>query len=463
MPKRRREEGRQKKAAKGSSKQTTAKRVVTVEESDDEAASSGANEPNSEAATTDNDAWLNRCELARYQHIKRLRGLLRKHCYAAGLAKVPLLTFERWLARAQLSQPARQPGADHLLPSAGWADSGLVHDLTRAGCPKPAAVEAAAALIAASGAAATAVAALGCGGSDGAEPATVHCCRRREAMHYSLGVGGKPFFKLNHAHHRKLERLWRTHTGDLDPPGTGHSRRRFDAAVWRLLARYDAIGGAGFQSAVGQHGFDVLAAELEVGWECFASPLNCRFDRYCSAFPDTDRAFGAAGSFLRYEPAEGNFEANPPFVPELMMEMTSHIERLLARAQAAGGALSFVVLVPKWTAVQAWVALSQSRWCRKSVTIGAEAHGFYDGAQHASTAEYRPSSFDSSVFFLQTEAGQAAWPATVELVTAFKTAMAKAVPAEGGGQTIQQWEQKIKPLSSGGGKAMTLSHPHMST
>ena len=49
--------------------------------------------------------------------------------------------------------------------------------------------------------------------------------------------------------------------------------------VYRLLVRYDAIGGAGFQAAVGQDGFDVLAARLGVGAECFASPLNCRFDR----------------------------------------------------------------------------------------------------------------------------------------------------------------------------------------
>ena len=35
-------------------------------------------------------------------------------------------------------------------------------------------------------------------------------------MHYSLVRGAKPFFKLTHAHHRKLMRLWRR-TRQLPP------------------------------------------------------------------------------------------------------------------------------------------------------------------------------------------------------------------------------------------------------
>ena len=33
-----------------------------------------------------------------------------------------------------------------------------------------------------------------------------------------------------------------------------------------------------------------------VTFECFASPLNCYFRQYCSAFPDTDGYFGSRGS-----------------------------------------------------------------------------------------------------------------------------------------------------------------------
>ena len=38
--------------------------------------------------------------------------------------------------------------------------------------------------------------------------------------------------------------------------------------------------------------FDVLLRRFGVQMECFASPFNCRYGRYCSAFADTDMPFG---------------------------------------------------------------------------------------------------------------------------------------------------------------------------
>ena len=55
-----------------------------------------------------------------------------------------------------------------------------------------------------------------------------------------------------------------------------------------------------------------------VNMECFASPLNSRYARFCSAFPDTDAAFGSRGSFFHFRPTHGSFQANPPFVPEVI-------------------------------------------------------------------------------------------------------------------------------------------------
>ena len=40
----------------------------------------------------------------------------------------------------------------------------------------------------------------------------------------------------------------------------------------------------------------VLRERLGVGFECFASPLNCHLPRFCSAFPDVDAPFGSAGA-----------------------------------------------------------------------------------------------------------------------------------------------------------------------
>jgi hypothetical protein len=112
----------------------------------------------------------------------------------------------------------------------------------------------------------------------------------------------------------------------------------------------------------------VLKAHFGVRFECFASPLNCTFGHFCSAFPDTDRHFGSYGSFFHFRyrpevacqwcvithsplslsclspvslcrPSSGSFEANPPFITEVMAAMVLHLANAL-------GPLSFVVIVP---------------------------------------------------------------------------------------------------------------------
>lgn len=61
--------------------------------------------------------------------------------------------------------------------------------------------------------------------------------------------------------------------------------------------------------------------------ECFASPMNCFMkENYYSAFNDTDKYFGSNGSFFDNSIKEGSFEANPPFIPELMVGMVDHME-----------------------------------------------------------------------------------------------------------------------------------------
>ena len=70
-----------------------------------------------------------------------------------------------------------------------------------------------------------------------------------------------------------------------------------------------------------------------------------RYPRYCSAFEDIDQYFGSIGSFFDFHPTSGCYEANPPFVPYLMMRMALHMEELLKNAT---GALCFIVIIPAW-------------------------------------------------------------------------------------------------------------------
>lgn len=71
--------------------------------------------------------------------------------------------------------------------------------------------------------------------------------------------------------------------------------------VWCLLKRYKTFFGCGQNEGQGTQGalpvsvFECLNRMFGVSFECFASPLNCYFKQYCSAFPDTDSCFGSRG------------------------------------------------------------------------------------------------------------------------------------------------------------------------
>ncbi|CAM9219071.1 unnamed protein product, partial [Phaeothamnion confervicola] len=161
---------------------------------------------------------------------------------------------------------------------------------------------------------------------------------------------------------------------------------------------------------------------MDVIMECFASPFNCRWERYCSAFPDTDTAFGSLGSFFEFRPAAGSFEVNPPFVPEVIVRTAAHIEALLAAAKASP--LSFVVVVPAWEATPGWRRLAGSRFVRRHVRLAQKDHGFCEGKQQLRAARYRVASFDTSVLVLQNAAGAARWPCTDKACAELRTAFA---------------------------------------
>lgn len=75
----------------------------------------------------------------------------------------------------------------------------------------------------------------------------------------------------------------------------------FIPRVWCLLKRYQTFfGGTNTetnetQAALPATVFECLHRMFGVSFECFASPLNCYFKQYCSAFADTDAYFGSRG------------------------------------------------------------------------------------------------------------------------------------------------------------------------
>ena len=81
--------------------------------------------------------------------------------------------------------------------------------------------------------------------------------------------------------------------------------RKFDYfvnRVWCLLKRYQCYFGNTFsgegaqnQGALPVTVLECLNKNFGVTFECFASPLNCYFRQYCSAFADIDSYFGSRG------------------------------------------------------------------------------------------------------------------------------------------------------------------------
>ncbi|XP_057702744.1 mRNA (2'-O-methyladenosine-N(6)-)-methyltransferase [Corythoichthys intestinalis] len=243
--------------------------------------------------------------------------------------------------------------------------------------------------------------------------------------------------KVNRGHFSKLELLYRY--GCIDD-----SRfEKFLSRVWCLLKRYQVMfGGAanegtGLQGALPVPVFEALNRHFGVSFECFASPLNCYFKQFCSAFPDTDCYFGSRGPFLSFRPVSGSFEANPPFCEELMDAMVTHFEDLLEQSSEP---LSFVVFVPEWRdpVTPALARMEASRFLRHQMSVPAYEHEYRSGSQHICKREemYYRAVHGTAVLFLQNAAGSTKWAPTperlAELAASYRPSRAAQPPASPG-------------------------------
>jgi phosphorylated CTD-interacting factor 1 len=423
-------------------------------------------------------------ELARFGRLKTLRSLLQRLVTQHGGqgASAPPLAFERWLARAALRRAAE---ADPVLPAADGVDTQLVADLSRS-LPREKAVIIAEALSARSrddaarqaavfsdaavepvpeAAARRLVKSVRRAGkplptdaaawaalATAAEALAAHARSRAEVRPaYTIAVNRdgpnvrlaamdgdapkKPYVLISHDHYAKLTTLHARY-------GTGDP----DERIFCVVTRYEALRGAGFQCAVPGACFESLREFLGNTIECFASPLNCRFERYFSAFPGLESSFGSLGSFFDewHRIEAGSFEVNPPFVPEVLAFAAAKIGELLG--DGAKGALSFLAVVPDWGGgSSAAQALRESPFLRANVTIPAAEHVFVDGAQHRVRDRHRPSSWDTAVLLLQNSAGCAKWPLDTKTLArvaraSFRRAANEAAPE--GAEDLQAWEKR---------------------
>jgi len=149
-----------------------------------------------------------------------------------------------------------------------------------------------------------------------------------------------------------------------------------------------------------------------------------------------DAPFGSAGDFFELQPCEGYFEANPPFVPALVVAMVEHMRSLLDRAEVQRRPLLFATVIGSSAGMRrsaGWaglLALASSAHGRAHWTIPLHRHGYTEGHAHiAARGEgARMSSCESTVFIFATSAAAAAFPPTAEKEAALRAGFRMAVP-----------------------------------
>ncbi len=267
-------------------------------------------------------------------------------------------------------------------------------------------------------------------------------------------------FKISKLHFQKLQILYDRHN-----PNSIDLREHMNAfycALFTLLTRYDLLEGGGLQSAIGGHVFDVLLEYFDCKVECFASPFNCRYGKFChpsrrmthdnrcmyeivsspfislyfkeryfSAFQDTDEAFGSLGSFFNFDFEKltdgGCFQANPPFASDFILQMCQRMETILLSNdnEESSPPLMFVVFVPAWQESTGWQALSKAKSLVHHLFLSQKEnlHFYCEGTQHRRLkGRYRVASFDTSVFFLQNRTGRNKWSVTEEMLDQLRNA-----------------------------------------
>jgi hypothetical protein len=224
-------------------------------------------------------------------------------------------------------------------------------------------------------------------------------------------------YQIAKQYYSKLKALYKIHN-QFDEK---NDEQIFLSRLFSLVCRYESYfknsikinEGYGLQAALPGVVFNELNKQFDVSEEMFASPFNCYFPNYCSAFVDTDIFFGSHGSFFDYFPTEGSFECNPPFTSEIYLRMIDHIDHLLDQSQQP---LSFIVFIPERIEGDDPNAdkLKKSRFLKKSVIVLYNQHEYVSGAQHMPdkskdlTMNYEPC-HNTQIFFLQNKAGNQKW------------------------------------------------------
>lgn len=256
--------------------------------------------------------------------------------------------------------------------------------------------------------------------------------KKRNVVHLSIRnlntLGLSSHFSLNEDCYQKLQNFFRKRIRSIKCEDFD-KEIIINYMIFCLVIRYQALfgetakpfEGAGLQGALPESVFEILHNKLGVQMECFASPLNAYFPEYCSAFQDIDFWFGSVGNFFNFYPTSGSFEANPPFIEELMIKMVEHMEYLLKMSNEP---LSFTVIVPNWSDATSFVSMQKSEYLRAELLLEPKKHCYRNGFQHKVKKEnlIYNAIHATHIFFLQNESGYKKWTPTTDVLKEIKDA-----------------------------------------
>lgn len=191
-----------------------------------------------------------------------------------------------------------------------------------------------------------------------------------------------------------------------------------------MCMRYKiAVGerGGGLHAAVDPMLMSLLSSRMHVVGECFASPFNCWYDLYCSAFKDVDTYFGSRGSFFTTDLPDGMYECNPPFVEEVILMMVDRMKMTMTNKRStcddvSNRAIGYVVFIPNWEDCEGLQRLRDSKYCVHDVLLPAKQHKYVCGEQHISYNTFN-AVHGTRVFVLQNKRAREKYEIDADVLT----------------------------------------------
>eukprot|EP00923_Selenidium_pygospionis_P007904 GHVN01013430.1.p1 GENE.GHVN01013430.1~~GHVN01013430.1.p1 ORF type:complete len:833 (-),score=148.41 GHVN01013430.1:609-3107(-) len=233
------------------------------------------------------------------------------------------------------------------------------------------------------------------------------------------------------AHFEKYKKLIDIHGARKDQYGC---RPSMEESVYVMLKRYDSIiytrnsreKGGNMHAAAPERVFHYLSSQAGVKTEGFASPNNCFFSRYFSAFPDTDWPFGSLGSLFdvdHEDDCSGAIEVGPPYTEEVLEMTITKMEEILVSTTKP---LTLFLFVPDWHDCIGIDRMRNSRFTKAEVLGPGSDHLYVSGVQHLSipdaTRYYSPP-HGTLCFILQNGDGCGTFPITQHLIDSLRGRM----------------------------------------